>query len=174
VLLSGTIGAALHGARNGIPSVAFSVHNSASGGDKAIASVTRAIVKAVPFAGLGRGDVLNVNFPLANHHDCDLHDHPEQPFGLQGIVETKLAPQVTGEDLVAEQRGHRNFYWNRRKTLRDPYGAGVSVDTRTDIGALVAQFVSITVLDGQMRERKDTTLSGKIISQVEAGLGLDG
>jgi 5'-nucleotidase len=141
VSYSGTVAAAMEGARGGIPSVAISydtVGAPSADLDYARAAVfaRRLATRLLEHEPLPPGILLNVNVPYA-------------PTGrkLRAKV-TRLGGEAYSNYLVTGKDPHgRNYYWITGDPLTDS-----SDESGTDIGAVADGYVSITPIHLDMTE----------------------
>ena len=173
VLLSGTVGAALHGFTNGISAIAFSVHHVSEAGSPLLADLVRAMVTATAAADAGKPALLNINFPLLDAANCpyDQHDHSLTDAGPDGVfadvVETALAPRLMADRIVMEHRANRTMYWNSRKSVWKP---GDPVSEESDLGALLSRKVSVTPLGGLLEGGASYPATPAVIAAARAVL----
>jgi 5'-nucleotidase len=101
VIYSGTMGAAIEGCFNGIPSVGFSLLNHDPNADFTAAKVyTRIIFKELLNHGLPQGTCLNVNVP----------NEPMEK--IKGIEVCRMAKGVWKEEYDKRKDPHgRSYYW---------------------------------------------------------------
>lgn len=128
IAYSGTLGAAFEAVRSGIPAMAF------SNGGRAPLTIAEQyltpIIKELLEAGLGRGEVWNVNFPKA------------APDALKGILRNRtIAPMQLYREIYVEQR------WpDGRLSLRvqgEPVSAREGLPQGSDMEALRMGYISI-------------------------------
>jgi len=134
VLLSGTVGAALHGYLKGITSVAISVGALKDVHFKAASRL--AVVLAPLIADLPAGTFLNVNLP-------------NLPLDrIQGIEVTRLGRRSYSDKIEEGHDGKRKYYWIvRGKPDWQP-------EKGTDIWALTKDKISITPLHSDLTSQK--------------------
>jgi len=128
VLISGTVGAALQGYLQGIPSIALSVGGLGKvhfGAAARLAAVIAGIIKA---NALPKETFLNINLP-------------NLPLGrIKGVEITHLGERSYGDIIEEGHDGRRTYYWIvRGKPIWEPTEG-------TDIWALLNSRVSITPL----------------------------
>lgn len=173
VLLSGTVGAALHGYSNGISSLAFSVHHISEAGSPLLADLVRSMVTAVTTNGV-EPSLLNINFPLIEAANCpyEQHMHSLLDGGADGelvdVVETSLAPRIMVDRIVMEHRANRTMYWNARESAWKP---GDPVAEESDLGAMLSRKVSVTPLDGSLGDGASYPATPAVIAAARAVLG---
>jgi 5'/3'-nucleotidase len=127
VYYSGTIGAAMEGAINNVPSIAISLATKAKGVDFApAAEFTKRLALLVLKEGLPHGVLLNVNVPVSWNG---------------GVRFTRQSPKITRNVLQKGQdpRG-RVYYWLSEQRLTEDIGAD------TDHAAILAGEISVTPL----------------------------
>jgi 5'-nucleotidase len=127
VYYSGTIGAAMEGAINGVPSIAISIASRAKEVDfTPAAEFIQRLAPLVLEKGLPKGVLLNVNVPV--------------PWN-GGVRFTRQSPKVTRNVL---QRGEdprgRTYYWLNEQRLTE------DIASDTDHAAILAGEVSVTPL----------------------------
>jgi 5'-nucleotidase len=128
VLISGTLGAALQGYLNGIPTLAVSVAALKDGHLKAAVKLTVLLARRIITGALPGEIFLNINLP-----NLPLEE-------IQGLEVTRLAG-MSYADLVEEGHdGKGDYYWIVRKKSE------WNVDEGTDIWALENHRISITPL----------------------------
>ena len=135
---SGTVMAAMEGMIQGVPSIAFSQDRPKSGQqDFAVSvNVVRHVLKSYLNDGLPEGVFLNVNVP-----DCPAEQ-------LKGIKMTHQGKRIYHDrlDQKADPRGG-TYYWIGGDVPTGEY------DPKSDIGALVDGYASITPLQGDLSAR---------------------
>ncbi len=128
IYYSGTVGAAMEGAINRVPSIAISVANRSRGFDfKSAAQFARTLIPLVLSEGLPPGILLNVNVPQK----------------WTGAVRfTRQSSKITRNVLQpgADPRG-RKYFWLHEQQLVD----GIEPDT--DLAAVRDGAISITPLE---------------------------
>ncbi|NQW17515.1 MAG: 5'/3'-nucleotidase SurE [Chloroflexi bacterium] len=163
VLLSGTIGAALHGYRNGVTSIALSLHLVDEGSAPLVKELTAQVVEdAVNSQEIS---LLNVNFPLLDRNACKLHDHSKLADGIIGASEAILAPPRIVDDVVRDVRTNRTFFWNNRRTLDSDHDT-LPVDS--DLALLREQMVTVTQLTDSLGEVEASAGTRKLIANLDA------
>jgi len=128
IIYSGTMGAVLEGAIDGVPGIGFSLddfspHADFSHVDKFVISITKKVLQE----GLPKGVCLNVNFPVNKNNEP-----------LKGIKVCRQADARWGEEFEERQDPHgRTYYW-----LAGKFENG---DDRhdTDEKALADNYVSV-------------------------------
>ncbi len=157
VLVSGTVGGALHGYLRGIPSVALSVvYTDTEIRYDVAAQVGSALGHSVVKLDSPTTPFLNVNLPP----DVD-------SAGIRGVDVTKLGSRAYLESVEKVDDGRRTHYWIRhnRQTDEEP-------EKGTDLWAVKNDRVSITplgpiVADGKLADGLSTVRDG-----VSLALGL--
>jgi 5'-nucleotidase len=163
VILSGTIGAALHGFRNGVPSIALSIHNVDEGGDPAIQERTAQIVQEV--VGSQVISLLNVNFPVLDPAACDLHDHSSESVGFAGAKSAVLAPPRMVDKIVRDGRTNRTFFWNNRNALALDAD---NMSSESDLTLLRDHMLTVTELTDSLGEIEPSPQTRSLISNLDA------
>jgi 5'-nucleotidase len=142
VFYSGTVGAALEAAANGVPAVAVSREFGEALSDEDAARLARPLVAGAARRGLPPWHVLNVNLP----------DRP--PARIRGARLTRQGVSGFREWFREEPRGQgaRRFSIEGEMRLREPDGL-------TDAEALAEGYVSVTplALDLTARDFADTS-----------------
>ena len=129
VLLSGTVGAALHGYLRGYPSIAVSVAAIKDTRFDVASRLMTALVRGLWQAELAHPFFINVNVPN------------EPPEAIKGIEITRLGRRSYSETVREGEDSRRKYYWinrNRASLEEEPQG--------TDVWALRHQMISITPL----------------------------
>ena len=128
VLISGTVGAALQGYLNGIPSIALSVGALEDVLFDAAARLAVVLTRLVAKGALPKRMLLNVNLP-------------NLPLSqIKGIELTQLGRRSYGDAIQEGHDGKRKYYWIvRQKPEWQP-------EEGTDIQALLNDRISITPL----------------------------
>ena len=127
VYYSGTVGAAMEGAINGVASIALSLTTKAQNADfSAAAGFAKKLATLVLKEGLPRGVLLNVNVPVE---------------WKGGIRFTRQSPKITRNVLQENKdpRG-RKYYWLSEQRLTEDIAAD------TDHAAILAGEISVTPL----------------------------
>jgi 5'/3'-nucleotidase SurE len=163
VLLSGTIGAALHGFRNGVASIALSLHLVDEGCDQVIKERTAQIVQEVVESGVM--SLLNVNFPVLDPSACGLHDHSAETVGLAGAKNAVLAPPRMVDKIVRDDRINRTFYWNNRTAL---VLESDKMPADCDLALLGKHMVTVTELTDSLGESEPSAETQTLISNLDA------
>ncbi len=128
VFISGTLGAALQGYLNGIPTLAVSIAALKDLHLEAAVKLTTSLARRIIAGTLPQKTFLNVNLP-----NLPLDE-------LEGIEVTRLAGQSYVELIQEGHDGKREQYWIKRKKASDNLAEG------TDIWAVENRKVSITPL----------------------------
>lgn len=128
VLISGTVGAALQGYLNGIPSIALSVGAMEDVHFDAAARLSVVLTKLVAEGALPKRMLLNINLP-------------NLPLSqIKGIEITHLGRRSYGDTIEEGHDGKRKYYWIvRGKPEWNP-------EEGTDIWAVLNDRISITPL----------------------------
>jgi 5'/3'-nucleotidase SurE len=163
VLLSGTIGAALHGFRNGVTSVALSLHHVDEGSDPVIKGLTAQVVEEVVTAK--ETSLLNVNFPLLDPGACQMHNHPATSIGTRGAKNAILAPPRMADNIARDSRTNRTFFWNNRTAI-DLENDTMSDDC--DLALLRDGMVTVTQLTDSLGESEPSAETQSLISNLDA------
>jgi 5'-nucleotidase len=128
VIISGTLGAAVHTYMNGVPTLAVSVAGDTDPADPLVAGVARQVVAAM--AELRSPLFVNLNFP-------------ELPLGpVKGVLRTAVAARFLEDGVDSLQRGYRTYFWLLRR-------GGRSVDSTekdTDVWAVRNGYISLSAL----------------------------
>ena len=127
VYYSGTVGAAMEGAINGVASIAISLTTKAQNADfSAAAGFAKTIASLVLKEGLPQGVLLNVNVPVEWNG---------------GVRFTRQSPKITRNVLQENKdpRG-RKYYWLSEQRLTEDIAAD------TDHAAILAGEISVTPL----------------------------
>lgn len=132
VLISGTVGAALQGYLNGIPSIALSVAALEDVHFDAAAKLAVVLARIVAKGALPKKMLLNANLP-------------NLPLAqIKGIQVTQLGRRSYGDVIKEGHDGKRKYYWIvRGKQEWQP-------EEGTDIGALLKDEISITPLHSDL------------------------
>jgi len=128
VIYSGTMGAAIEGCFNGIPSVGFSVcdHDKNADFDLAV-EYSRIIFEDVLKNGLPKGICLNVNYPVINKND------------VKGIKICRQTNGVWKEEFEKRTDPYgENYYW-----LTGSFKNAEPDNTDTDEWALANNYVAV-------------------------------
>jgi len=128
VLLSGTVGAALQGYFQGIPSVALSVEHSNEMHFESAAKLGALLASKMGSMPALKGIMLNVNLP-----NLPLEE-------IEGIEITRLARRSYVDSIQEGHDGKREYYWIVRGSPQ------WEVEEATDIWAIEGRSVSITPL----------------------------
>ena len=128
VLVSGTVGAALHGYFRGIPSIAVSVASLRATDFQAAGQLLSALARQFGNGSLPKSVVLNVNIP------------PVKPEEIRGIDVTRLARRRYADTVRQGDDGKRGFYWITRSR------PAWQVDEGTDAWSVLHRRISITPL----------------------------
>jgi len=133
VLYSGTVGGAMEGVIQGLPSLAFSLVCRGEYPFGAVAPYVEAILREVVERGMPKGVLLNVNIP--------------SPFiaNFRGFKVTRLGQRFYSNDVISRQDPRGGEYlWigGTRVTMED--------DEETDCGAIKRGFVTITPVAPQV------------------------
>jgi 5'-nucleotidase len=133
VLYSGTVGGAMEGVIQGLPSLAFSLVCRGEYPFGAVAPFVLAILREVVERGIPRGILLNVNIP--------------SPFiaNFRGFKVTRLGERFYSNDVISRQDPRGGEYlWigGTRVTMEDQQD--------TDCGAVKRGFVTITPVAPQV------------------------
>ena len=150
VLLSGTVGAALHGYLKGVPSVAISV-----GALKEVhfdAASRLAVVLAPLIADLPAGVFLNINLP-----NLPLEQ-------IKGIEVTRLGRRSYSDEIQPGHDGKRDYYWIVRGRPEWLPEEG------TDIWAFTNNKISITPLYNELTNMHVLSAVGELSPQIIKGL----
>ena len=127
VYYSGTVGAAMEGAINGVASIAISLTTKAQTADfSAAAAFAKKLASLVLKEGLPQGVLLNVNVPVE---------------WKRGVRFTRQSPKITRNVLQENKdpRG-RKYYWLSEQRLTEDIAAD------TDHAAILAGEISVTPL----------------------------
>ena len=127
VYYSGTVGAAMEGAINGVASIAISLATKANNPDfSSAAGFAKAIASLLLREGLPQGVLLNVNVPVEWNG---------------GVRFTRQSPKITRNVLQENKdpRG-RKYYWLSEQRLTEDIAAD------TDHAAILAGEISVTPL----------------------------
>lgn len=132
VLISGTVGAALQGYLNGIPSIALSVGALEDVHFDAAARLAVVLTRIIANGPLPKEMLLNINLP-------------NLPLSqIQGIEFTQLGRRSYGDMIKEGHDGKRKYYWIvRGKPEWQP-------EEGTDIWALLKDKISITPLHSDL------------------------
>ena len=132
VLISGTVGAALQGYLNGIPSIALSVAALEDIHLDAAARLAVVMARIIEANALPREILLNINLP-------------NLPLSqIQGVEITQLGRRSYGDVIEEGHDGKRKYYWIvRGKPEWEP-------EEGTDIWALLNDRISITPLHSNL------------------------
>jgi 5'-nucleotidase len=127
IYYSGTVGAAMEGAVNGIPSFAISLAHRGKEFDYTnAANFTRRLASVILKEGLPKGVLLNVNVP--------------EPWTGE-VRFTRQSAKITRNLLKAgEDPAGRKYFWLHEQEIKD------EIDPDTDHAAIFAGAVSITPL----------------------------
>lgn len=138
VFYSGTVAAAAEAAMLGLPAVAFSAETANGEADfPAAARVCRRVLEHLLSAGVGPGELINVNVPLLGEG---------RPVGV------RVAAQSTAgiEDAYHRHVGHDGAESYR---LTDEYSFTAEQEN-TDVVALAEGYVTVTPLHVDMTDRR--------------------
>lgn len=132
VLISGTVGAALQGYLQGIPSIALSVAALENVQFDAAARLAVVIARMIEAKALPEEILLNINLP-------------NLPLSqIQGVEITQLGRRSYGDEIKEGHDGKRKYYWIvRGKPEWEPKEG-------TDIQALLNDKISITPLHSDL------------------------
>ncbi len=135
VLLSGTVGAALHGYLRGIPSIAVSTYFRPDGPIRYAASCRAAVAIAEELARapIPGPLLLNVNLP------------DTEPADVEGVEVTVPGDRAFLENVERQDVGRRTHYWIRHNRVNEKTIADPAVGT--DVWAVWANKASISSLD---------------------------
>ena len=153
VLISGTVGAALQGYLQGIPSVALSVGGLGKVHLDAAARLAAVIAKRVKATALPKDTFLNINLP-------------NLPLSkIKGIEITHLGERSYGDIIEEGHDGKRTYYWIvRDKPIWEPTEG-------TDIWALIHDKISITPLKINLTSHKALPALEQLSSAIFQELG---
>lgn len=142
VIYSGTVAAAVEAAFLGLPSIAVSLHlKNEVPTDYAWASTCALpAIRAVLEAGLGAGEVVNVNIPAL--------PAGEAPRGMK-VVRQCTRAFIDAYERRADPRG-REYFWNS-----SVFSLGETEDD-TDVAALRDKYISITPLQFDLTQHEMT------------------
>lgn len=141
ILISGTVGAALHAALRGVPAISVSLFLLDSAQYHIAAAVVAYLARHLKEWDLPPDIILNVNIP-----------HQEMP-DIEGVMVTRLG-QRRFADTVEERedpRGRKSLWLIRKRE-------NVDVGEGTDLWALRQKYISITPLDSTLSCLPDSTL----------------
>jgi 5'-nucleotidase len=133
VLYSGTVSAAMEGAMEGVPSVAFSLTSFSSVDFSAAAAFAQTLVEAIALEALPAFTLLNVNIPAIAAAD------------ICGVVTTRLGIRRY-RDLFEKRidpRG-KTYYWLSGEVIEEEAAIG------TDIQAIKDNYITITPLKNDL------------------------
>jgi hypothetical protein len=83
------------------------------------------------------------------------------------VVETVLAPRLMVDRIVMERRVNRTMFWNARKPV---WKFGDPLPDESDLGAMLAQKVSVTPLDGLLGGGASYPATHAVIAAARAAL----
>ncbi len=131
LLVSGTVGGALHAYLNGMCAVAFSTAVVEDAESPLVARVARAIANRIPGESKGRPMLVNVNFPRLTNPAAQ---RPEVA-GVTGVQ--RSVPSLREVDDRVEPNGMpgRDFYWILRRAAEPSHpspSAGTDIRTLRD------------------------------------------
>ncbi|MDX1977681.1 MAG: 5'/3'-nucleotidase SurE [Pseudanabaenaceae cyanobacterium bins.68] len=133
VLYSGTVSAAMEGAMEGIPSVAFSLTSFTSVDFSAAAEFARVLVGKIASQALAPGTLLNVNVPAIAQAD------------ICGVILTRLGIRRYRDifEKRVDPRG-KTYYWLAGEVVDQEAAPG------TDIQAIKDNYITITPLHNDL------------------------
>lgn len=149
ILLSGTVGAALHARFRGVPAMALSVFQLDSTHHDIAAAVAAMIVRRMKKGIIPMDMLLNVNVP---HAEVD---------AIEGVEVTRLAQRVFA-DKVEEQedpRKRKHYFLMRGRE-------NVDIGEGTDFGALKANKISLTPLDNFLSPLPDSLIPPEVCQEL--------
>ena len=135
ILVSGTMGAALHGYMRGFASIAISVSAVRDTRFDVAAALLSAMVERLWSQEVPRPFLLNVNVPN------------QAPEAIKGIEISRLARRNYTESVKEGDDGRRKYYWISRNR-----SASEGVGESTDACAVRNNRISITPLDFDLTE----------------------
>jgi 5'-nucleotidase len=133
VLYSGTVSAAMEGAMEGVPSVAFSLTSFSSVDFSAAAAFAHTLVKAIAINPLPPSTLLNVNIPAISGAD------------ICGVMLTRLGIRRY-HDIFEKRIDPRGkiYYWLSGEVVDEEAAPG------TDIQAIKDNYITITPLKNDL------------------------
>jgi 5'-nucleotidase len=152
VFLSGTVGAALQGYFQGLPSVALSVEHADEMHFEVAAKVGALLAAKLSATPFPEGILLNINLP-----NLPLED-------IEGIDVTRLARRSYVDSIEEGHDGKREYYWIVRG---DPHW---EVEEGTDIWAVENRRISITSLHSDLTDVSGREFSNELSSSLFADL----
>ena len=142
ILVSGTVGAAMHGYMRGFPSIAMSVAAVKNTRFDVAASVLAALVRRLQERSIAGPFLLNVNVP---------NDPMES---IKDIRVSRLAGKSYSESVREGDDGRRKYYWiSRNRPVHRDEGED------TDVWALRHNLVSVTPLDFNLQPQRGDEFS---------------
>ena len=152
IFLSGTVGAALQGYFQGLPSVALSVEHADEMHFEVAANLGALLAGKLSTIPLSGGIMFNVNLP-----NLPLEN-------IEGIEITKLARRSYVDSIEEGHDGKREYYWIVRG---DPQW---ELEEGTDIWAVENKRVSITPLHSDLTNASGREFSAELTSSLFADL----
>jgi 5'-nucleotidase len=158
VLISGTVGAALAAYLRGFPAIAIScIHNRSKGPYlQEVARFTALLAERIQAAKLPVTTLFNVNFP-----DLEIAE-------IKGIKLTGLAHRSHVNSVEEGHDGKRAYYLLTREEVSK------QVDKKSDIGAALQGFITITPLNLFLNDRlpaaKMENLINGLLEEFQAGV----
>ncbi len=137
VFYSGTVAAAAEGAMFGVPSVAFSLDTGEEINFHRAACIARWVLDGLLEAGLGPGELINVNIPALS---------PRTPRGVKVIAQSTAG--LTESYRLEERREGRCIY-----RLGEHY-EHVAPPPETDVTALADGYITITPLQADLTDHR--------------------
>jgi 5'-nucleotidase len=138
VLYSGTVAAAMEGAIEGIPSIAFSLASYTSKEFQAAAMFAKTLIAQLSKQPLPEAMLLNVNVPPVK---------PEEIAGVR-ITRQGLRRYIDTFEKRVDPRG-KTYYWLAGEVLQDveqPTHLHLPDDVPTDVQAIRDKYITITPL----------------------------
>ena len=153
VVVSGTIGAALHGHFHGIPSIAVSVAYTNGVVYGPAAAAARSLAEAIVENSVGPPLLLNVNVPSL----------PQE--AIRSVELTVLGPSSYLENVQRGTSGRRTYYWIRHDRAVNP-----DVPRGSDIWAVRDNRISITPMEVSFAMGRPPPSMAALADAVSAGL----
>ena len=138
VLYSGTVSAAMEGAIEGIPSIAFSLASYTSKEFQSAAMFAKTLIAQLSKQPLPEAMLLNVNVP------------PVKPEEIAGVTITRqgIRRYIDTFDKRLDPRG-KTYYWLAGEVLQDveqPAHLHLPHDVPTDVQAIRDKYITVTPL----------------------------
>lgn len=145
ILISGTVGAALHARFRGLPAIACSVFQLDSTQHDIAARLVALIVQQQQQGHIPTDLLLNVNVP-----HCELSE-------IEGVSLTRLALRGFADVMETQETRGREVLWLQRKRTN------VDVSEGTDFHALRNKHISITPLDNHLGYDAQQTIRPELL-----------